>query len=266
MTTDKRKGQFAGVAGTYEIERGLAGTFKCQTFTTEPRALSSLNGMELPSGWTIRAHIRFDDSCGNGHNSFGIVADIYERGKWEAGGCQHEAIAAAFPELAPFIRWHLCSSDGPMHYIANTTYLASDRDHYGLRKGEMKQITKPDGTPRWTLEAVNADGVAISNTPTGKEYAEKETVPLFILKTSAEGDAADLPANPSLKWIPLMREGKGKARELDAARRAAVWPEATDAELAADKEDLTKMLQHRLPGLLAAMKSELTAAGFDWTA
>lgn len=46
----------------------------------------------------------------------------------ESCGCIHETIAAAFPELAPFIKWHLVSTDGPMHYVANTVYLAGARE------------------------------------------------------------------------------------------------------------------------------------------
>ena len=70
----------------------------------------------------ITAQVRYDDQCGNGHNSFAITGDI-RRGRNEiAGGMLHDEIAEAFPELAPYLKWHLCSSDGPMHYIANTVY------------------------------------------------------------------------------------------------------------------------------------------------
>jgi hypothetical protein len=37
----------------------------------------------------------------------------------------HEELAVVFPELAHLTKWHLVSTDGPMHYIANTTYHAS---------------------------------------------------------------------------------------------------------------------------------------------
>lgn len=78
----------------------------------------------------ITAYIRFDDRCGNGHNSFTITAHVVtpaskRRGDIEAGGCMHEEIARIFPELAPFIKWHLTSTDGPLHYVANTTYWAN---------------------------------------------------------------------------------------------------------------------------------------------
>lgn len=72
---------------------------------------------------TITAEVRYDDRCSNGHNTFSITAEIVDtRGGWSSGGTQHDAVAAAFPELAPFIKFHLVSSDQPMHYLANTLY------------------------------------------------------------------------------------------------------------------------------------------------
>ena len=76
----------------------------------------------------IRARIRFDDECGNGHQSFAVTADIHElrNGRYieDGGGCCHDEIAKAFPWIAPYIKWHLTSTDGPMHYVANTIYWA----------------------------------------------------------------------------------------------------------------------------------------------
>ena len=80
--------------------------------------------------------IRHDDRCGNGHNTFSVTADIYKLGKRNdrshlACGCLHDEIAKQFPELAPLIKWHICSTDGPMHYIANSLYHASNKDCWG---------------------------------------------------------------------------------------------------------------------------------------
>lgn len=125
---------------------------------------------------------RFDDRCGNGHNTFSITADIRGRGiDW--GGCLHDEIREHFPELAHLIRWHLVSTDGPMHYIANTTYLAS-------------------GT----------------------------------------------------EW-----NGEPKTPDIDAARSAANWPDATLEQLQS-KEALTA----RLDGLLAEFREVVESAGFVW--
>lgn len=87
----------------------------------------------------VVAVVRHDDECMNGHNSFSITGKIYELGysfrdgvlaHAKAGcrlgmsscGCVHDDIKKHIPELAPFIKWHLTSTDGPMHYIANTIY------------------------------------------------------------------------------------------------------------------------------------------------
>jgi hypothetical protein len=72
------------------------------------------------------AVVRFDDQCGNGHNTFSVTGTIYVGGRDIAGGCLHDDIGERFPELAPFIKWHLTSTDGPMHYIANTVYHAGN--------------------------------------------------------------------------------------------------------------------------------------------
>lgn len=55
---------------------------------------------------------------------FGVTGDLRERGKWVAGGCMHDEVREYFPELAPYLRWHLTSTDGPMHYLANAMYHA----------------------------------------------------------------------------------------------------------------------------------------------
>lgn len=79
-------------------------------------------------GATLYPEIRFDDSCRNGYMNFGFTATAYVGGRDVAGGCMHEEIAKVFPELEPLIKWHLMGTKGPMHYLDNTIYHASDRD------------------------------------------------------------------------------------------------------------------------------------------
>jgi hypothetical protein len=203
---------------------------------------------------TLIVTVRHDDQCGNGHNTFSITGDLYAtRGssrdgtvkhadgrtlKWSAGGCLHDVIAKRLPELAPLLKWHGCSTDGPLHYIANTTYLAGDRDHWGLRKGEFKQLyDKANGLPKWKLRDVprHADQIKSSD--------EK---PLPVV----------------LDWEPYGTVGEGKERELDAARRAAIWPDATDEELMAD--DLRDRLAARLPALLAEFRAAVESLGLTY--
>lgn len=94
-----------------------------QRWVSERRAIAG-----YPAGCTLQVEVRFDDDCGNRHNSFAVTATVWNprrRDDIEAGGCLHDEVAEVFPELAPLIKWHLCSADGPMHYVANTVYWAA---------------------------------------------------------------------------------------------------------------------------------------------
>jgi len=128
----------------------------------------------------ITVQVRFDDECGNGHNTFAITADIPRLGMF---GCLHDEIREHFPELAHLIRWHLVSTEGPIHYIANTTYFASATD-----------------------------------------------------------------------W-----KGDPQTPDLEAARRAANWPDATLEQLQSEEA-----LTARLDGLLAEFREAVESAGFQW--
>lgn len=192
--------------------------------------------------YRMTATVRHDDQCGNGHNTFAITAEITEDNREFIAGCCHEEIAKRIPELAPLIKWHLTSTDGPMHMIANTVYHASDRDCWGLRKGELQQHTSRGphqnggvaGVPQWELEA-----------PEHKQIY-----------------AAEKPAPVTLDWKPSGMTGKGKERNLDAARHCAVWPEATDAELLQEPEALKAALIARMPQLMLDFKAAVESLGF----
>ena len=224
-------------------------------------------------GWgksaRLHAEIRFDDSCKNGHATFAITAMVSNAARQMDNGsigCAHDDIAAIFPELAHLIRWHLCSTDEPLHYIANTVFHAGDRDHNGLRAGESRQIRNGrTGELCWTLEVVNVPGVRISTTPTGEKYRNCATVPLFILENQVDCDPECLPPVPTLQWVPWLRHGEGKPRDLDAARRAAIWPDATDAELMVPRDELEATLKARHPALMAAFRADMEAAGLLWS-
>jgi hypothetical protein len=205
-----------------------------------------LSGMWRERGkeYRIVVTLRFDDECHNKHETFSMTADIRENGREYMGGCCHDEIVRQFPTLAPLVKWHLCSMDGPMHYLANTVYLAGERDCWGMLKGEFRQHTSRGphqndgvaGVPNWKLKI-----------PGWREcdvYANEKPAPVVC------------------EWEPCGRTGEGKARELDAARRAAIWPDATDAELCAP--DLKARLVARLPGLLADFKAAMLGAGFLW--
>lgn len=188
------------------------------------------------TGAMITPKLRFDDECRNGHESFAITADVRfpNRRDVEACGCLHDDIARVFPELAPLIKWHHTSTDGPMHYISGTCYHAGDRDCYGLRAGERKPILGPDKVPIW--------------------------VPKTMPEKHVKGH--EQPASVLVEYELRCREGEGKARDLDAARRTAVWPDATDEELRQERPQLEAALKARLPALMVEFKQAMLDAGF----
>jgi len=191
----------------------------------------------------IIANVRYDDECGNGHNTFSITADIQRKGnnkQWyeDSGGCCHDEVAKHFPELAPLIKWHLCGSDGPLHYVANTVYFAGNKDHNGLRKGEEKQI-RNGKTDLLCWEAVKSEDL--------KRIVDSNTKP---------EDTA------TIEYVPWCRVGEGKERELDHARSSAIWPDATDEELTAP--GLKERLEARLPALIAEFQEAVESLGFVW--
>ena len=196
-------------------------------------------------GYNITATVRHDDECGNGHNTFSITGTVKNhklRGadKTERCGCIHDDIARYFPNLAPLIKWHLMSTDGPMHYVANALYFASERDHNGLVKGEKRQIRSGrTGELAWHLMAIDEDGKELD---------------LYNLNKCKDG-----PVKPECKYTleyrPWCRIGEGKTPDLKAARSAAIWP---DAEL----EDFTEeKLTERLPKLLQDFKAAVESLG-----
>lgn len=72
----------------------------------------------------VKVHIRYDDECGNGHNSFSMVACAYNWSCPAGHPSTDKLFRTYFPHLQKYRKWHLCSSDGPIHYIENTIYWA----------------------------------------------------------------------------------------------------------------------------------------------
>jgi len=208
------------------VQNEETGLILTQRIVTESRRISGY-GAEAK----IQAELRFDDSCGNRHETFSITAEVkLPRGHdVEACGCLHEEIAIVFPELTPLIKWHLTSTDGPLHYVENTLYHAQDRDCWGLRKGEKRPILGPDKVPSWVPKAH---------------------------ETYVKGHEQPAP----IEYEVWCQEGEGKDRDLDAARRCAVWPDATDEELCRD--DLRDVLEARLPKIMVEFRKDMETVGF----
>ncbi|MER8924301.1 hypothetical protein [Mesorhizobium sp. M0859] len=290
-------GQVFGVAGRFHnvITWPHNGMIANQVFGTEARPIKGYG-----KGATIRAELRFDDNCKNGHSTFSITAEVRDPAlRRDSGivacGCLHDEIAKAFPELAPLIRWHLVSTDGPMHYIANTVYHASNRDHNGKLQGEVSQTetvlrfgdnpishrlkkaflaflrsaAEHNGRGRFDFELIRVDHK--DRKTFGAKYTfggydvEWYQCPFDSEREALEFLGALQRCNPHFDTVATAW-GTGKARDLDAARNAAVWPDATDADLMAEPETLKAALAARLPALLAAFKADMEAAGFLWSA
>lgn len=242
-----------------------------------------------------RACIRFDDECQNGHQTFSITTDVTTNESRKqcdiaAGDCLHDDIAKIFPELAPLIKWHLFSTDGPMHYLANTVYLAGNRDYFGRAKGEpdawktvvyfanspvshkssskMRAFIEEHPSPR-VLEIQHQD----NDKPGSFKFKPKYTFEGFCDKwhecpfddkvTAEEWASAFSSGDYHFDRI-VTGYSEGKERDLDAARRSACWPEATDEELMAEPEELKKKLTARLPTLIADFRKEMESIGFLW--
>ncbi len=86
-------------------------------------ASTTLTKTGLPDEGTFVAKAELA-SIGDQHPYFSITGDLRENGRWVSGGCMHDEVLEYFPALAPYVRWHLTSTDGPMHYLANAQYHA----------------------------------------------------------------------------------------------------------------------------------------------
>ena len=247
----------------------------------------------------VEVEVRYDDRLGNGHNTFTIVGSYWKRnpsGRFPRNpsgvGQIIEEIVQMFPELTPYMKWHLVSSDGPLHYIVDTVYLAGDRDYAGRRKGEVSRVERylqmnrspfrhrPScgdqerflkfleasyNLPEWATGPVEVPcclGVASSHWTLEEYPCEWHQAPF---QTEQEART----------WIEALNHydwcigsepvawAEGKERELDKARRAAMWPDATDEELCQPPEALRAALEARLPALMAEFRADLERMGLS---
>lgn len=187
--------------------------------------------------YRITVSLRFDDEWKNGHETFAVTADICEAdgGYWReySGGCCHDDIAKQFPELAHLIQWHLCSTDGPMYYTANTLY-------HALEHGATHAWVYYLG-PRAT-DPLGFGDDSVKERLLGYLKADKAR--------EAEGKQGY-----RVEWDTKTV----KVANFDHARSTAIWPDATVEQL----RDKTQ-LDARLPALLAAFKADMLGAGFCW--
>lgn len=183
--------------------------------------------------------VRFDDQCRNGHMDFSITGTHYEKGQHSSSGCIHEIVAEWFPELAPFIKFHLVGTNQPMHYVANTVYHA--REH--------------GPTYAW----VYYKGAKASD-PLGIGYDSVKERLLGYEKAHVARKAEGVEGY-RVQWD----EKTAKTRNLEHARSSAVWPDATDEQLSVSEAELIAALTARLPALMAEFRTAMVDTfGFEW--
>lgn len=171
-------------------------------------------------------------SLGGQEPYFSITAMIREPRKLEphSAGCLHEEIAENFPELEKYIKWHLVSYKEPMHYLGNSLYAASNRDHNGLLKGEKRQIKNgKTGLSCWQMVAIDKE--------------TKEEVDLYMVDKTV--DSEEKPeCKFDIDFKPWCRIGEGKEPDLKAAQYHARWYNAKLEDFTEEK------LLARLPKLM----------------
>jgi len=236
--------------------------------------------------------IRYDDECGNGHNSFSITGTLYEHGKRGdlgtiACGCLHDDIKILAPEYAHLIKWHLMSSDAPMHYMANTLYHAKDREDMSKPLGAVlksKRVVQMHGVEQFPgkrnmvacTELIRSGAfemIEIQHGPTdGYQFKPKYKVivqgdeteykwhegefdtsrELVAYAEAVQAGHVDIVTVPT-KW------NEASEPNLDAARGSACWEDATLEQLQ-DKEQLLS----RIPDLLSEFIEVVEGLGFTY--
>ena len=221
---------------------------RTSVLTKHQEIVKCVDGFRLQGGaGSMKIKIRYDDCCGNGHNTFAITGDIYRDNTEWGGGKIHDDIAQYAPEFIPLLKWHGMTSKGPLHYLENTLFHASDRDCYGLQKGEKRQIISGrTNLPCWML-AIDIAG-------------ELHEVSIKRFNNQVTALEADLPTPPpGLIWMPWYRIGEGKQPNLEAARCSAIWPEASLEQLQ-DKQQL----EARLPALIEEFAQVIESLGMTF--
>ena len=270
-----------------------------RTYRTVCTAKFPQYGLDRP--FVVTALVRFDDDCGNGHCTFSVTGSVLKSDKQRAQrdptymcGCIHDVLAVAFPELAPVIQYHLFDTNGPMHYVTNTVYLAGDRDCWGRRKGDVSSweygvkfadspVTHKTGRNFWEfLQALKvAGGGEFQVTAIAHEDRAGETYkfrPKYTLvgfggrwhecpfDSQVEADEFAQALNTcKVEFVQIPTAyNDGKARELDSARATANWPEATDAGLSVEPDVLKAALLARLPAMIEKFRAVVESLGFDY--
>jgi hypothetical protein len=172
-----------------------------------------------------------------------------------------------------------------MHYIQNTLFLAGDKDCWGCKAGEPSAwdygIRFWDSPVthyisgafwRWLKERQCTGEFQVTSIAHGRDektyglhftfvgFGEKWHECPFRHKQQADEFCEGM-NRCKVEFVKVPTEfSKGKERDLDMARRAAVWPDASYRDLSAP--GLAERLQVRLPVLLSEFRHAVEALGF----
>lgn len=212
--------------------------------------------------------IKLDDDCRNGHEDFSLTSWVYENGRDDCGGCNHDHILALKPELQIFADLHLATWQGvPMHGVANGWYFLADYyqlpwvEYHGSSGGSAK-------TPEECLR-IFQDVLMLDDSDVAKilEFAPRDQVELqFMLEELDMPSRWQSKANEAIAlleqwtgqkfeskatrgfWVPLTQEQKD---EMNRKRAEGYYtPEAVqkrDADrLAKEKQKLVDKINEDL--------------------
>lgn len=238
----------------------------------------------------IKVTLRYNDECNNGHNTFSITGEIRknENCKYcECGGCIHDEIKKYFPEFKHLIKWHLVSSDGPMHYIANTIYWAKDREYMNKPIGEpikfekaLKFKTIPlifnfkNSFYDFITSVKNWNDVKIVTLEHKQDKYNYSYSPNYTFEGTSSTEWCQGEFNTMQKateWLEMFKTfdfeiiqmpikwNEAKEPNLKNARSCARWEDATLEQLQSETE-----LKKRLPKLMKEFREDIEKLGFTY--
>jgi len=249
------------------------------------------------NGNRIKLNIRYDDQCGNGHNSFSITGSTHGKDGDPTDdyiiscNCIHDDIYKYFPEYRHLIKWHGMTSQEPLHYIANTTYHARNKDHKNAEVGEavawdkklkFKDIPftfkeQKEGFWDYLSNIGDFNNIEVENIKydgdSSSDFTDKFSFTGFI-KENEKGKWYKAPfrtlteANEFLQALRTKDYSiikvpydwcKAVTPNIKAARNCAIWKDATLEQLQ-DKE----ALKARLPKLMAKFKKDIKKLGMKF--
>lgn len=261
------------------INGGLSSTISKQAFVSRPR--TDKDGIE----YAVR--IRFDDPYRNKHHR--LAVELTRRG--DNCYADFDTVLGLFPEVQALVKWKNMTSKGP-DGLNNVAYLAGNRDCWGRAAGEPS-LTEvyaffgdhpigfhihtflEKGVRAWFASNPDPDSWVVNEIPAreadkyepsfefkgmGLQWAPA----LFETRWQAEAFREAAKQHTLIfKAMPL-KFSKGKVREFEDARHAAMWPDAPEEILMLPKVELEKHLEEHSKKLVAEFRKEMTGLGFWW--